>query len=77
MGLVLGMALKFYASITKGLRVGKFRGQIPTFVKLYGKTGRGLFISRWWCPFICFRLETPFLGYPFWENWFKKLKWSV
>ena len=38
MGLTLGMALKFYTSVTKELRVKKFRG-------LINKTGRGLFYS--------------------------------
>ena len=37
MGLALGLTLKFYTSVTKELRVGKFRGPIPTFIKLHGK----------------------------------------
>ena len=36
MGLALGMALKFYTSVTKGLKlkVRKFRGLIGTFVEV-------------------------------------------
>ena len=39
LGLPLGMALKFYASVTKGLKlkVRKLWGLIPKFVDLTGK----------------------------------------
>ena len=38
MGLTLGMALKFYISVAKGLKLklGKFYGLIPTFVEVTG-----------------------------------------
>ena len=39
MGLTLGMALKFYTSVTKELRVGKFRGANSYVFKVNGKTG--------------------------------------
>ena len=37
LGLALGMVLKFYTSVTKELRDGKFRGIIPTFIKVTRK----------------------------------------
>ena len=39
MGLALGMALKFYASVAKGLKlkVREFLGQILTFVEVTGE----------------------------------------
>ena len=43
LGLALGMALKFYTSVTKGLKLKvrrKFLGLIPTVCNR-GKTGRG------------------------------------
>ena len=47
LGLALGTNLKFYASVTKGLKlkVRKFWGLIPTFVEVTGEklVGKGLF----------------------------------
>ena len=46
LGLKLGMNLKFYTSVEKGLKlkVRKFWGVIPTFVEVTGKKiGRGTF----------------------------------
>ena len=49
LGLALGANLEFYTSVTKRLKlkVGKFRGLIPTFLEVTGKKlvvgGRGLF----------------------------------
>ena len=39
MGLTIGMALKFYTSVTKGLKlkVRKFLGLIPIFVEIAGE----------------------------------------
>ena len=39
LGLALGIALKFYTSVTKGLtiKVKKFCGIIPTFMEVTGK----------------------------------------
>ena len=48
LGLALGMALKFYTSVTKGLKlkVGTFKELIPTFAEVTGgKTGRRAFLS--------------------------------
>ena len=56
LGLAIGMALKFYTNVAKGLRltVRKVLGLIPTFVEVTGKKlvcegweggGRGLFAT--------------------------------
>ena len=39
LGLALGMALEFYTSLAKGLKlkVRKFCGLIPTFIKITGE----------------------------------------
>ena len=33
-----------------------------------------IFRIQWWCFFICFRLEVPFLGYPIGTNFVQKIK---
>ena len=47
LGLALGMVLKFYTSVAKGLKlkVRKFCGLIPTFVEV---TGKNLLVGRGW-----------------------------
>ena len=44
LGLALGMAFKFYTSVTKKLRAGKFGGLIPTFVEVTWENWRGAFL---------------------------------
>ena len=46
LGLALGMALKFYATVAKGLnlKVRKFWRLIPTFIEVTGKK----LVVRWW-----------------------------
>ena len=48
MGLALGMALKFYISMAKGLKLklGKFYGLISTFVEVTG----GKLVGGPFCP---------------------------
>ena len=50
LGLALGMALKFYTSVTKGLKlkVRKFWGLVPKFVEVTGEklVGGPLNVSR-------------------------------
>ena len=46
MGLTLGMTLKFYPSVTKELRVGKFRGLISMFVEVTREKMVGCFFAH-------------------------------
>ena len=51
LGQARGMALTFYTSVTKvlKLKLGKFKGLIPTFVEVRGgKTGRGVWVPCSW-----------------------------
>ena len=61
MGLTLDMALKFYISVAKGLKlkVRKFWWLIPTFVEITGKklVGAGAFLH----PLPCIRLTFKML----------------
>ena len=48
LGLTLGVNLKFYTSVAKGLKlkIGKFWGLVPTFVEVTGKKlVEGVFFS--------------------------------
>ena len=69
LGLALGMALDFYTSVAKGLKlkVRKFLGLIPTFAKVTEeKLAGGAF-----CPHILNRVKTPFF------HFLKIYSWSV
>ena len=60
MGLALGMALKFYTSVAKGLKVKvrKFLGLIPTFVEVTEEKLNGVKAT----PMLsCYILQISFL----------------
>ena len=70
LGLALGMGLKFYTSVAKGLKlkVGKFCRLIPTFVEVTGENlvGGGAFATTShlppsWIGFLCFQYYVIFL----------------
>ena len=48
LGLTIVMALKFYGSVAKGLKVKvrMFWGLIPTFREVTGKDGKGTFFTH-------------------------------
>ena len=56
LGLALGIALKFYTSVAKGLKVKvkKFWGLIPTFVEVIGEN---MVEGAFWAPSILSRVN--------------------
>ena len=56
LGLALGIALKFYTSVAKGLKVKvkKFSGLIPMFVEV---TGENMVEGAFWAPSILNRVN--------------------
>ena len=76
MGLALGMALKFYISMAKGLKLklGKFYGLISAFVEVTG----GKLVGGPFCPPILNRVKVSKRNCHSWvQGLFKKSEFSL